>query len=283
MQDKNIVIRREEEKDRRAVEHLVRESFWNVYRPGCYEHFVLHKLRSDPAFVQELDLVMEKDGQRQEFTLENYPDSTWTFIDSRTVLVGGNDAQPEIHDFSITTIDGGQRDITQEFLADTAFKFLLVSPYIEQADEGVMDRVATIHDYCLAHGYSFLCLTSSSEEAIARWQDMTGAEYPFCHTDAIALKTMVRSNPGLLLLKGSRVVNKWPSSAFPREEMLSAPLDNGAIAGTSNLPPAAFSPSARSVQRPSNSEASLKQNRFRSTRSAPRSPLPSPRSTIRFW
>ena len=63
MQDKNIVIRREEEKDRRAVEHLVRESFWNVYRPGCYEHFVLHKLRSDPAFVQELDLVMEKDGQ----------------------------------------------------------------------------------------------------------------------------------------------------------------------------------------------------------------------------
>ena len=63
MQDKNIVIRREEEKDRRAVEHLVRESFWNVYRPGCYEHFVLHKLRSDPAFVPELDLVMEKDGQ----------------------------------------------------------------------------------------------------------------------------------------------------------------------------------------------------------------------------
>ena len=63
MQDKSIVIRREEEKDRRAVEHLVRESFWNVYRPGCYEHFVLHKLRSDPAFVPELDLVMEKDGQ----------------------------------------------------------------------------------------------------------------------------------------------------------------------------------------------------------------------------
>ena len=63
MQDKNIVIRREEEKDRRAVEHLVRESFWNVYRPGCYEHYVLHKLRSDPAFVPELDLVMEKDGQ----------------------------------------------------------------------------------------------------------------------------------------------------------------------------------------------------------------------------
>ena len=62
MEDKHILIRREEERDHRAVEHLVRESFWNVYRPGCLEHYVLHRLRSDPAFVPELDLVMEKDG-----------------------------------------------------------------------------------------------------------------------------------------------------------------------------------------------------------------------------
>ena len=59
----SIVIRREEEKDRRAVEELVRASFWNVYRPGCLEHYVLHLLRGDPAFVPELDLMMEKDGE----------------------------------------------------------------------------------------------------------------------------------------------------------------------------------------------------------------------------
>ncbi len=59
----NIVIRRETEKDYRAVENLVRESFWNVYRPGCLEHYVLHRLRNDPAFVPELDFVMEKGGQ----------------------------------------------------------------------------------------------------------------------------------------------------------------------------------------------------------------------------
>ena len=63
MNQDNIVIRRERPDDRRAVENLVRESFWNVYRPGCYEHFVLHRLRNDPAFVPELDLVMEKDGE----------------------------------------------------------------------------------------------------------------------------------------------------------------------------------------------------------------------------
>ena len=61
--DKSIAIRLEEEKDHRDVEQLVRESFWNVYRPGCYEHFVLHRLRSDPAFVPELDLVMEREGR----------------------------------------------------------------------------------------------------------------------------------------------------------------------------------------------------------------------------
>ena len=59
----NIIIRRERESDHRAVENLVREAFWNVYRPGCYEHFVLHRLRGDPAFVPELDFVMEKDGR----------------------------------------------------------------------------------------------------------------------------------------------------------------------------------------------------------------------------
>ena len=58
----SIVIRRETEADHRAVEALVRESFWNVYRPGCLEHYVLHRFRDDPDFVPELDFVMEKDG-----------------------------------------------------------------------------------------------------------------------------------------------------------------------------------------------------------------------------
>ena len=60
---KNYTIRLEEKEDRRAVETLVRESFWNVYRPGCSEHWVIHVLRDDPAFVPELDVVMEEDGR----------------------------------------------------------------------------------------------------------------------------------------------------------------------------------------------------------------------------
>ena len=56
-------IRPERKEDFRAVENLIRESFWNVYRPGCSEHYVMHVLRDDPAFVKELDFVMEQDGR----------------------------------------------------------------------------------------------------------------------------------------------------------------------------------------------------------------------------
>ena len=59
----DYTIRLEEKKDHREVENLVRESFWNVYKPGCAEHYVIHVLRDDPAFVPELDFVMEKDGR----------------------------------------------------------------------------------------------------------------------------------------------------------------------------------------------------------------------------
>ena len=63
MNHNDITIRLESKEDHAAVENLIRESFWNVYRPGCSEHYVIHVLRDDPAFVPELDFVMERGGQ----------------------------------------------------------------------------------------------------------------------------------------------------------------------------------------------------------------------------
>ncbi len=63
MSKNNCIIRLERKDEHREIENLVRESFWNVYRPGCLEHYVLHTLRDDEAFVPELDFVMEKDGR----------------------------------------------------------------------------------------------------------------------------------------------------------------------------------------------------------------------------
>ena len=63
MSKNDCIIRLERKEEHRKIENLVRESFWNVYRPGCLEHYVLHTLRDDEAFVPELDFVMEKDGR----------------------------------------------------------------------------------------------------------------------------------------------------------------------------------------------------------------------------
>lgn len=63
MNTNDCTIRLEKKEDHKAVESLIRESFWNVYRPGCSEHYVIHVLRDDPAFVKELDFVMELDGR----------------------------------------------------------------------------------------------------------------------------------------------------------------------------------------------------------------------------
>ena len=63
MNKNDYMIRLERKEEHREVENLIREAFWNVYRPGCLEHYVINQLRSDEAFVPELDFVMEKDGQ----------------------------------------------------------------------------------------------------------------------------------------------------------------------------------------------------------------------------
>ena len=63
MNTNDCIIRLEKKEDYSAVENLVREAFWNVYRPGCSEHLVIHVLRDDPAFVRELDFVMEQNGR----------------------------------------------------------------------------------------------------------------------------------------------------------------------------------------------------------------------------
>lgn len=171
--------------------------------------------------------ILEKNGERKEFTLDDYPDSTWTFIDSKTVQVEEGYVPP-IHDFSIEDTKTGE-DITQQVLNDTSYTFLLISPNLAKADDGNFGDIDNIYEYAQDHGYQFLCLTASGEEDIARWQDITGAEYPFYTTDATTLKTIIRSNPGLLLLKHGTVINKWSHNDLPKGEELVKPLEESTL------------------------------------------------------
>lgn len=161
----------------------------------------------------ETTFILEKDGQRKEFTLENYPDSTWTFIDSKTAEIDKG-YEPPIHDFSIIERVSDE-DITDKVLSDKGYTFLMISPYLEQADIYCFGELDRIYEYAQEHGMAFYCLTSSNDKGIGQWRDKTGAEYPFCMTDATTLKTIIRSNPGLLLIRNGVVKQKWGHRKLP--------------------------------------------------------------------
>jgi uncharacterized membrane protein YphA (DoxX/SURF4 family) len=173
--------------------------------------------------VYESVFILEKNGERKEFTLDNYPDSTWTFVDARTALKKKG-YEPPIRDFSMKSLETGD-DITAEVLDDKNYTFLLIAHRIEEADDSDIDLINEIYDYSVEHGYAFYCLTSSPDDEIELWKDKTGAEYPFCLMDDMTLKTIVRANPGLVLIKDGTILKKWNSRKLPDEYVLTDSLD----------------------------------------------------------
>lgn len=171
----------------------------------------------------ETTFILKKNGVTKEFTLDNYPDSTWEFVDSKTIQTQKGYVPP-IHDFSITLNETGE-DITRQVLDSKGYTFLLISPLLEHADDSNFGNIDRIYEYALDYNIPFYCLTASGEKAIRRWQDITGAEYPFCTTDETTLKTVIRSNPGLMLVKDGVVIRKWSHNMLPDTETLDRPLD----------------------------------------------------------
>ena len=115
-------------------------------------------------------------------------------------------------------------DITEPILLNQGYTFLLVSPHLEQADDSQLDRINEVHEYAQEYDYSFYCLTASGKQGIQQWRERTGSEYLFCQTDDIVLKTMIRSNPGLMLLKDGKIIGKWSHNRLPGEEVLTKQL-----------------------------------------------------------
>ena len=171
--------------------------------------------------------IMEKNGQRKEFTLDNYPDASWKFIDSKTVQTSEGYIPP-IHDFSITDNKTGL-DLTNSVLSHKGYTFLLIAPHLETADDSNFGDIDRLYEYAQSYDIPFYCLTASTTKAIKRWIDLTGAEYPFCITDEAVLKTIIRSNPGLLLLKDGTIINKWSHNNLPNEAKLSHPISQSSL------------------------------------------------------
>ena len=180
----------------------------------------------------ESTFLLRKNGETREFTLDNYPDSTWEYVDTRTVQTKKG-YEPPIHDFALTSCDTGE-DITEQVLTKKGYTFLLVSPRLAVADDSNFGDIDQIYEYAEENGADFYCVTASANDEIERWRDLTGAEYQFCNADETTLKTMIRSNPGLMLLKDGTIIDKWSHNALPQTDDLTAPLQQLTIGKAQN-------------------------------------------------
>ncbi len=127
-------------------------------------------------------------------------------------------------EFFIQRTEDGE-DITDSLLSQKGYLFLLIAPHVENADDSQLDLINQMFEYAEDYEYPFYALTASGEKGIDRWRDMTGAEYPFCQTDETTLKTIIRSNPGLVLLKDGVIIRKWSHNSIPDEYELTDRLE----------------------------------------------------------
>ena len=200
-----------------GVQHLPLMDF----RPFAVGSNLNEAVREVPAEYEML-YRYEKNGEVLELRNEGAPDSTWNYLGTRSdVVTEGTPAK--IQDFWITKMSDGA-DVGEKLLADSGYTCLLVIDRVESADDSRADKINDIYDYCVDNKIPFYALTSSLDEDVERWERETGAEYAFCSADNLLLKTMVRSNPGLLVLKGGVVMAKWNIKDVPEiygEDVLS--------------------------------------------------------------
>lgn len=194
----------------------------------------LMKVEDGKGRIEENIMIYEKDGVEKAFTEENYPweDETWKFVRLETkVLQEGKSAA--IQDFSITELFFNSdlteletsEDITAKVLADTNYVFLMITPSLQTMNTSYLSNFEDVAYYTLDNHYHFYCLTASVTDEIMAWERDQISNFKFAHVDERVLKTMMRSNPGLMLLKNGIVVNKWPDFFVPGEEDLNKPFE----------------------------------------------------------
>ena len=163
-----------------------------------------------PADVYNTTFVYEKNGIKKEFSLANYPanDSTWKFVNQKSVLIKKG-YTPPIHDFLISTLNG--EDITQKILSDTGYTFLMISKKLSEAKQKALSEGFKLGNYCIAKGINFYVITSSGTDEVKKYEN----NLIFCSADETTLKTMIRSNPGYILIKDGIILGKWSLANVP--------------------------------------------------------------------
>lgn len=206
------------------------------FRPYTIGANLPELMATDPGKgrVEKNILVYEKDGVQQQFTEDNYPweDTTWVFVKMET-QVEHEGEKAAIQDFTINKLRFNasftemldQIDITERVLSDSNYVFLMISPSLNNMSTTYLSNFEDVAHYGNDNHYGFYCLTASTSDDIIEWEGDQVSNFNFCHTDERTLKTIIRTNPGLLLLKNGVIVNKWADVNVPTEKELIRPLE----------------------------------------------------------
>ncbi len=163
-------------------------------------------------------------GEEKDFTEENYPwkDSlNWQFVsmDSKLIRKG---YEPPIHNFIIESADG--EDVKDFYLYDKGYTFILVVYNQDKVDPAAMPAIKKLAEYAINHNMNFIGLTSAIQEKTEQFKEKNGLSFDFFNGDEITLKTMIRSNPGLILLKNGTILGKWHYHDIPSPQKLEQEL-----------------------------------------------------------
>ncbi len=155
----------------------------------------------------------KKTGEEKEF--DKWPDGwdiTYVYVDSRTEVTKKG-VEPKIKDFSISNLDG--TDYTQDIIENPEYNFLLICYDLDKTDADAFGKINDFEALCKQDSVTFIALTSSTKEMIEKFKSEVKTSINFYNTDGTVLKTMIRSNPGLMMLKGGTVINMWHYNSFP--------------------------------------------------------------------
>ncbi len=189
------------------------------FRPFSIGSNIIEKMSvppDAPADEYEITLYYTKDGETRAFSVDSIPDSSWEWVRTESILISPG-YEPPITNFRIESITEGI-DHTYDILEEGGYTFVMVAYDLDRSSRNNITRINQLAEWSSQRDIGFICLTSSPVPQIDEYIENTGATYDFYHTDEITLKTIIRSNPGLLLLKQGTIIGKWHNRNIPHAD-----------------------------------------------------------------
>lgn len=167
-----------------------------------------------------------KTGEEKEFGEADIPwkdTLNWKFLKAKDPIIVQEGYTPPIHDFRIETPEG--EDIKDFFIYDEKYTFVVVASNLQKTNREGMKKIASLAVAAKAKGYNFIALTASSPDSFEAFKNGTGANFDFFNTDEVTLKTIVRSNPGMIVMKKGTILKKYHFNDIPKPEELDSALE----------------------------------------------------------